>query len=481
MGWLRRTFSRVFGPEIPAAQLAKAAEVAGQVFGAPDAKEEAFGLLAGVLPFGLPPRRGTRELLQTYALSPWLRAVVGRVAGRVSQANWHVYALRPGAGSRAVRPIALQRAHGDARRRAFTAATRGPGALTATDQIDHPMLDVIHAGCPPLDGRTVFFLVAVYLQLKGEAFLLIERWEDGPLKGLPRYLWPVPPHWVQETPSVSRPGYRLQWNGFSVWVPETEVVRFTDPDPHQPYGRSAGIGESLADELSADESASKLVDSSFFNRNLPAAIVSMEGGTETEAKRIKEDWSQKYKGVLRAFQTHFTNAKVSVAQLSQTFADQQVLELRLQMRNTILEAFGYPKELLGILEDANRSTIDTAAYRVEKYCVEPWREIIRHVLQLRLMPEWDERGLVEYDNDVPEDRSFTLLVMQARPQAFFDDEARELAGRAPLPDGAGQVRPPASTLTLAVPMPASMPRGAHADPAWVAPRPAQIPSRKVGA
>lgn len=464
MGWLQRTFPRIFGSGLSAEHAKSAGDIAGVVFGDPDAKTEAYGLLAGVMPFGLPPRRGTRELLMLYSASPWLRAVVGRIAGRVAQTHWHVYAVKDGAKG-VTKPIALQRAFGDVRRKRLAAMTRGTNALQVSDQIDHPMLEVLHDGCPALDGRSVMALTQIYLSLKGEAFWLIERWDSGPKKGLPRYIWPIPPFWVLETPSVARPGYRLQYLAFNAWVPETEIVRFCEPDPFTPYGRSSGVGESLADELSADESASKLVDSSFVNRNLPAAIVSMEGGSREEAVRLKEEWSQKYAGVFKAFQTHFTSSKINVAQLSQTFADMQVLELRKQMRDNILEGWGYPKELLGILDNANRSTIDTAEFRKERYIIEPARELVRHVLQLRFMPEWDERGLVEYDTEVPEDREFVLKVVTTRQAAFTDDEVRHLAGRAPLPDGAGETRPTATaSATASAPLP--LPKGVGDDPAW---------------
>jgi len=445
MGWLQRTFPRLFGPEVevPAAAVEKAAEVAGQVFGAPMAKEEAYGLLAGVLPFGLPPRRGTKELLSLYGASPWLRVVVSRIASRVGQTEWHVMAAREPSTQKdmrgqVVRYRHIQRAWSTSRRKQIQALKRG--GKVVTDEVDHPMLQVLHDGCPVLDGLQVQTLASIYYELKGEAFMLIERHESGPLKGRPRYLWPIPPYWVLETPTVSRPGYRIQYLGFSTWVPETEIVAIRDPNPAMPYGRATGIGESLADELSADEAASKLVDSSFYNRNLPAAIVSMEApgaGGQAEATRIKADWEQKFRGVYKAFQTYFTNAKVTVNQLSQTFADMQVLELRKQLRDNILEAWGYPKELLGIMENANRSTVDVVDYFKEKYIVEPRREVFRHAYQDRLMPEWDERGIVEYTDEVPQDREFALKTMQTRPAAFTDDEVRDLAGYEPLPNGKG--------------------------------------------
>lgn len=432
MSWLQRTFPKVFGPEIPPAQLEVAVKTAGEAFGDPAAREQAYGLLAGVLPFGTPPRRGTRELIMLYSASPWLRAIVGRVAASVADTDWQVLKVRDSQG-KAIRPTTLQRAHGETRHKMLKRLQRD-GQAKAEPQLDHPMIEFLQAGNPVMSARTVHYLTQVYLELKGEAYWLIERWDSGPLQGLPRYAWPIPPYWVLMTPTVGNPSYRIGYNAWQVNIPETEIVAWVEPDPAQPYGRGAGIAQSLTDELSADEHASKLVESSLVNRNLPAAIVSMEGGDKSEAERIKRDWSQKYRGVLKAFQTHFTNSKINVATLSQSFVDMQVLELRTQFRDNFLEAWGYPKELLGIMESANRSVVDVVDFFAEKHVTRPRREMWRQVLQHRLMPEYDERGLVEYVDTVPADREFQLKTMQARPAAFDDDEVRELAGYEPMPE-----------------------------------------------
>ena len=83
MGLVRDVWSAIFGPRVSPEAAAKAARVVGQVFGSPIAAKEARGLLTGILPYGQPPKRGTLELMLLYAASPWLRAVVSRIAQRI--------------------------------------------------------------------------------------------------------------------------------------------------------------------------------------------------------------------------------------------------------------------------------------------------------------------------------------------------------------------------------------------------------------
>src|SRR3982750_330848 len=59
----------------------------------PNAGTQAYGLLTGILPGGrgeLSPR-GTTEFLKAYSESPWLRAVVQKVAHGVASTEWQLY------------------------------------------------------------------------------------------------------------------------------------------------------------------------------------------------------------------------------------------------------------------------------------------------------------------------------------------------------------------------------------------------------
>jgi hypothetical protein len=66
-----------------------------------------------------------------------------------------------------------------------------------------------------------------------------------------------------------------------------------------------------------------------------------------------------------------------------------------------------------------------------KYCIVPRIERERCFLQERLVPEYDERLIIDYVSPVPEDKEFQLKVMAAQPTSFEKNEFRELAGFAP--------------------------------------------------
>lgn len=93
--------------------------------------------------------------------------------------------------------------------------------------------------------------------------------------------------------------------------------------------------------------------------------------------------------------------------------------------------------IISIHSNSNRATISASETHFAKYTVLPRLEYQREVLQARLVPEFDERLILDYETPLPEDRDFTLQAMKAAPEAFLVDQWQEVAGFAPLPGELG--------------------------------------------
>ncbi len=396
------------------------------LFGAGGSPQSAGGLLAGIFPYGQLPRRGTRELMQAYRHLPWLRTVTQRIAQDVAGVPWRLYRAKR-KGTKAL----VLRAQGPVRRKLLDEAA-GDGLLDEIE--DHPALDLLGRLNPAMSGLVGRMVTQLYLDLKGEVFWVLER--NG--AGEPVEAWPVPPHWIIETPSQSRPWYRASYLGWLRIFPEEDVVWIRSPDPENPYGRGTGIAEALSDELDIDEFAAKHVKAWFYNRAMPDAIVSLEGLGDDEVKRLKEKFDSQFRGVEKAGQVHVTNAKLSVEVLSQTFKEQQLGELRQLQRDTVLQVFNVPPECLGIIENSNRATIGAADFLYAKGVLVPRLDFLASEQQ-PLVDLFDPSLLLDYVSPVPDDREFEQKVMVQVPAVFTIDEHRALAGKPPLPNGEGDV------------------------------------------
>jgi HK97 family phage portal protein len=357
--------------------------------------EPLSGLAMQVRPYGQPPRRGTAERLLAYRTRPWLRAIGGKISNRVAAVPW-----------------VLKRRKG----------------RSLDEVLEHPLLDLLSRPNPHLTGRGVRQATSLHVELAGEAFWILER----NALGQPVELYPTPPNWVVEVPSRMRAGFRLSYGDLHRDVPESDVIWIRDVDPLQPYGRGAGIAEALGDELDINEYASKQIAGYFFNGATPEFIVSAKGMSKDQATGLKERWENEHRGFWNRARAFFTGADdLKVNRLDTTFRDSQLVELMAANRDTIVSVFGVPPEVLGIIENSNRATIEAASYLLATEVLVPRLDLLRDTLQERLVPMFGADLVLEYVSPVPEDKAFRKEVMSSRPEAFKHNEVRALAGLPP--------------------------------------------------
>ncbi len=400
-----------------------------------------------------PPKRGTRELIQLYNTSPWLRAVTGRIARGVASARWRVYTrsqekLEPAKKvkgraatpawrwgvDRAVRDPLLH-AGSSVERRAYRAALRAEGVLR--EVADHPMIQLLAEPNEFMSGSTAIKLTQIWLDVKGEAFWIIRYGADG----TPQALFPMPPHWVRQAPTTAQPYFVVSVGIIQLHVAPEAVIWLKDPDPDNPYGRGTGTAESLGDELETDEYAAKYVKAWFFNSATPSLIVAFEGATNpAQLEEARDKWEQAHRGTHNAHRAHFANGKMNAVKLDTAFKDQQLVELRRAGRDVAIQVYGVPPECVGVIENSNRATIDAADYMMVKGVEHPRVEYLREEIQRRLLPKYKggDAAVVEGELLEPEDKGRRLEVMKSQPRAFELNEWRAEANYEPLPELEGQ-------------------------------------------
>jgi hypothetical protein len=115
------------------------------------------------------------------------------------------------------------------------------------------------------------------------------------------------------------------------------------------------------------------------------------------------------------------------------------MELRKHVRDTVMQVEGLPPELQGVIENSNRATIDSADYLFSRWTLVPRLEFLRATMQERLVPDYDERLILDYESPVQDDKEFNLKVAQASPWSTMLDEWRAMRGAEPLPNEQGKV------------------------------------------
>lgn len=413
-----------------------------------DSRKQAWGLLSGALPGGMgaPPARSTADYLRAYAQMPWLRAVAMRIATAVASAEWQLFAVgKPQEKARRGGIVTrMQRAQG-AHRRKLLKTAHDHDELKQIDE--HPLLDVLTQANGFQTGLSMRKLTQVHLDLVGDAFWLKER--DG--QGTPVGVWPIPPHWILATPTPQFRFFRVSFRAWRGLIPDTEFLWFSDDDPMNPYARGTGLAQSLGDELETDEYAARYTKAFFYNSARPDMLIYPKGGSLQggNVKKLEEDWLANAQGFFKAFKPYFLSREVEVKTFDNSnLRSMQFTQLREFERNTILQVFGMPPEILGVLEHSNRATISTADYLMSRYVVEPRLEFLRSVLQERFVPEYDDRIIIDFVSPVAADDDHSLAVATAAPWALTIDEWRNMAGKDPMENEAdGQQHMVQNTLT----------------------------------
>jgi HK97 family phage portal protein len=420
------------------------------------AKNFEGGLLASGTGGRGPPKRGTLELIQMYNLSPWLRAVTSRIARAVAGTQWRIYARaelparsrtidlhresRDGlppvwrwGQDRMVRDHRLQSGSWKVRA-AHRRSLQRAGVLR--EVVDHPLLKLLAKPNEFMSGEVALKVTQIWLDIKGEAFWLVAFDAEGQ----PSSVYPVPPHWVTQVPNNTSPYFLVTYGGLQMKVDPKAVLWFRDVDPASPYGRGSGIAESLGDELETDEFAAKYIKTWFFNSATPSIMVGLEeaGGKGVEEARAK--WEAAHRGVHNAHRAHFASGKINAVKLDTAFREQQLVELRRMERDTCVQVFGVPPEVIGIIEDSNRATIDSAFYMFVVGVEHPRVQFLRAEIASQLLTKYPggDAAVLEAEMNEPEDKSHRLEVMKAQPRAFELNEWRAEAGFEPKPELSGK-------------------------------------------
>jgi len=340
-----------------------------------------------------PPLRGTKELLDLYSRSPWLRAVTHKIGRAVAETQWQVFVARNGR-RQAVRDVQLNRAP-------FGMRDEVLKARLDKDEVeelrDHPLLELLCHGNDQMLGMNVLSVTQNHLDLVGEAFWLLER---GTVRQ-PIGLWPIPPNWIMSLPTRAHPFFKLRGkNSQTLEVPVTEMVHFRDPNPADPYGRGSGQARALGDELEIDEYAAKHSKAFFYNRARPDMIVYGDNISEADTKRLEQQWLGQHQGFWKSFRPLFFSRKIEVKELGQNMEQLQMVPLRKHERDTILQIYGGPPEKWGLVNDSKRSTIVAADLFFQQDLIKPRVELIRASIQRHLVPQFDDKLIFHYHTPI---------------------------------------------------------------------------------
>lgn len=380
-------------------------------------REMFLGISRGVSP----PKRGSHQLLAAYRDIPALQQVVGRIAESFASIQFTVHRAVDPKGKSILLP---QLARMTASHRATTVKKMVKNG-DLEEIHDDPLLDFIDSGNDHHTGFEARELMQKHLELMGEAY----AWKERNAFGMPVRLWPLAPTWVRDIPGPGDGTYTVSiGNRTEVKIRSSEILSIKLSDPSKPYGRGSGIAESLGHELDADEYAAKFIASFFYNDATPSGIVAFDDVKGSQLKELEQRWMEKHRGAQKSHTVHFTSPKPQVTMFDASFKDMSIVDLRKFLRSLIRETWGIPPEIVGVIENSNRATIDAAETIFARWLLTPRADRWARALQKQVAPDFDERKIVGYVSPIPEDKAHALEVSKAASWSLTRGEWREMQG-----------------------------------------------------
>ena len=301
-----------------------------------------------------------------------------------------------------------------------------------TPVTSHACIDLWNTPNKFMHRRRFMETAQQHIDLTGESDILPTLMALGG-KSIPLELWPVRPDRITPVPDPYEflAGYiYTSPDGEAIPLDVNECLPILMPNPRNPY-RGLGPVQSIMTVAGSMLAADQWDQAFYENSAEPGGIIQVPNAlSDSQFDELRDRWSATHQGVSKAHRVAILEAGMQWVDRSYTQRDMQHAELRTVKRDTILEAFGYPKPMLGITEDVNRANAEAAEYVFAKWLISERLDRWRDWLNFQVLPlygptgkgyEWDYESPVsensEAENSAITARSTALVAMA---QAGFD-------------------------------------------------------------
>ena len=316
--------------------------------------------------------------------------------------------------------------------------TRLTKAVEVEEVLEHPYLDLMQSVNPYMNEFDLIEQWTLYQELTGNCYTLIIY---NSLK-VPIQLWILPAQWMRILPSKERfvDGYEFVKDPMKKerYEPE-EIVHMKYPNPADVhYGKGPLAAAALAAD--AHQGMSSYEYNLLMNNAIPpSALTTEQSLTVDQVKKIKDEWNAQYRGPHNAGKLSILQGGLSVEKYALSPKEMGYLLGRKVNRTEIAAIFGVPMSLLTV-EDIKSApvmgmVVGSTAYA--RRTIRPRCMRIEQKLNEQLLPLYDPKLFVAFDNPVPEDRAAATLEREANLRMGYTtiNEERLEDNREPVPWG----------------------------------------------
>jgi HK97 family phage portal protein len=345
------------------------------------------------------PTAGMEAQMRAVGNVGTLFAITDRIISTYSQVEWKLY-----------------RVPKDGRRR------YDHGTSTAQDDrvevTRHPALTLWRQPNDFFNGCAFRESSQQHEELVGEQFWVIVK--QG---SLPVELWFVRPDRMRPVPHPTKflAGYiYTSPDGEEIPLRTDEVIFLRRPHPLDPY-RGLGAVQSIMGELDSQYLSTEWNRNFFLNSATPGGVIEAEQNiSDEDFDQFQARWAETHRGVANAHRVAILEAGMKWVDRRYTMDEMQFVEMKSASRESIREAFGFPKAMLGATDDVNKANAYAGEVMMARWLIKPRLMRVREVLNTVLLPMYGSSAAgLEFDfvNPVPEDDEIAAQVLLNKAQA----------------------------------------------------------------
>ena len=293
-------------------------------------------------------------------------------------------------------------------------------AVDVEEVLEHPYLDLMQNVNPYMNAFELIEQWTLYQELTGNCYTLIIYNSLN----VPTQLWILPAQWMKIVPSKETfiAGYLFKKDPMNPvpYEPE-EVIHMKYPDPADVH---YGKGPLAAAVLAADahQGMSDYEYNLLKNNAIPTSALSTEQSLTTDqVKKIKDEWNAQYRGPRNAGKLAILQGGLSVEKYQLTPKEMGYLKGRKINREEIAAVFRVPMSLLTVedIKGAPATGMIIGSTTYARTAIRPRCRRIEEKLNEQLLPLYDPKLFVAFDNPVPEDRAAAVAEREANLRMGF--------------------------------------------------------------
>ncbi len=305
---------------------------------------------------------------------------------------------------------------------------------------DHPLLDVLNSPSPRVTRFELFELWSMQDDLCGNVYWLLDGMtsETSEPTGI-KCLNPGRMKPIVKNNELIRYEYRDEQNAYVTKYEIYQILHFRNPAPAGGFLGKGPAGAAI-DSIDGDNWAREWMRRFFEQGASPGMLFESGSNEDSVIKGLRESFEERFMGANKAHKIGVLPNGVKVAYEGKGGRDMEFAELRHQMRDEIVSAFGVPITLLGLGagENLNRATAEAVKAAYIESTVFPRLTRFAIFLNELLVPLFGEDLVLAFDNPAPADMDSKMAGAEsalARQPWKTINEVRAEEGMAPIENG----------------------------------------------